>query len=93
MSDRGSVTVSGEVLDVTTRTGTNAETGKGWSFTIVSVLAGKTVQEVRWEQTTEGGLPTEGSHVSIEVSLSTYKGRIQCNAVRYSRPAAVAKSA
>jgi len=90
---KGSITVSGQVLDVTERSGKNADTGNSWAFTIVSILAGKSVQEVRWDSDTIGGKPAEGQEVAVEVRLSTYKGFVQASALGYAPALHVASPA
>jgi hypothetical protein len=80
----GAVIVQGEVLDINHRQGTS-ERGP-WAFDIVSILAGKTVQEVRFDQDTQGGVPSEGDNVALEVKLSSYKGFVQATAVKYHTP-------
>jgi len=93
MSHKGAIVVSGDVLDVTTRQGISAATQQPWAFTLVSVLAGKSVQEVRWDSDTQGGVPSEGDNIAVEVKLGSYKGNVQCSAIRYSHPVAAAKTA
>jgi len=90
---RGGVIVTGEVVDVEfMQNKPGAE--KVWSFHIVSVLAGKAIYEVRWDpQRSEGELPKEGEHVTLDVDLGVYGGRLQVNARGRSGPLHVAKPA
>lgn len=88
----GSIVVSGRVLDVAPLSGVSAKTNQPWSFTVVSVLVGKSVQEVRFDNRSEGAAPAEGADISVEVELSTYQNKVQCSVLRYSRPVAVKAS-
>lgn len=90
---RGAVVVSGEVVDVEYRC---SEPGseKTYAFHIVSVIAGKSVVEVKWDpKRTQGDVPLEGDQVALDVELGVYGGRLQVNAKGHSAALHSVKSA
>lgn len=90
---RGAVVVSGEVVDVETR---QSEPGaeRPYFFYIVTVIAGKSAIEVRWDpKRSEGEVPKDGEQVALDVELGVYGGRLQVNARRRAGAVHVAKPA
>lgn len=92
MSAPGSIVVSGQVLDVAPLSGVSPKTGNPWSFTVVAVLVGKAVQEVRFDNRTVGAPPKVGDVIAVDVLLSVYQNTVQCSVTRYAELPALVKT-
>lgn len=73
--------VTGNVLNVSHRSGKKKETGEPWSMTNVLVLvAGSGVSEVSWPS--DASAPVPGDEIDVLVSLSVYRNEPQLRAER-----------